>query len=575
MNKTTSNEDKPSLPPQPPRLFREHIVPTLPPYTGKYSVSCMEIELAVRQPRAFPQVERHGKPALRLDTVLFCVYYPCDLRTGDQVAESRLPWLPRPRVQTCKGYAKFFNVPNLPVTTFLASTSMFTKMPAVRNAPLAQKHTVGCAESNVHGSSGTRQGDREGCPFPVVIFSHGLGGSRTVCSAVCGELASSGFVVIAPEHRDGSCARTYVNVARPTASPSAPPDPGESGVDPGSRKVQKQRARNYYVVDYLFPEGNPRDTAPNNDRGVDMELRSAQIDMRLEEIEEVIYILQVINDGGGDNIAGRNLRRKGNVGSSSHGLDGIDWATWRGRMNLQDITMMGHSFGGATTVQVLRRDIQFPCIGRGILLDAWGVAIPQRKQDTAQRYKPLLAIGSEAFMYWEDNFTTLQKICREARDGNQPVWMLTLRGSAHLSQTDFALLYPRLLSIVMKTTVNSRRGVYMTVGLCLEFLKLVLPPQEVEFGSPWVGSTLSDADSGGGITLEHRPKKKWVAARLKIPKEPCVRLRTWVTRKKERDKSKRKLVGLQEAMEGDDGDKVWIHLAPKSAVREKLQKSTN
>jgi platelet-activating factor acetylhydrolase len=41
-------------------------------------------------------------------------------------------------------------------------------------------------------------------PFPLVVFSHGLSGTRNTYSQMCQRLVSEGYVVLAVEHADGS-----------------------------------------------------------------------------------------------------------------------------------------------------------------------------------------------------------------------------------------------------------------------------------------------------------------------------------------------------------------------------------
>lgn len=93
---------------------------------------------------------------------------------------------------------------------------MLTKLRAYRNSPVAthwppegNSKKFGYKVKNQQGRP--PKGMSEEPTFPLLIFSHGLGGSRTAYSSLCTEFASYGFVVCAVEHRDGSGPRSFVN----------------------------------------------------------------------------------------------------------------------------------------------------------------------------------------------------------------------------------------------------------------------------------------------------------------------------------------------------------------------------
>lgn len=118
------------------------------------------------------------------------------------------------------------------------------------------------------------------------------------------------------------------------------------------------------------------DTSPSNEKGVDAELRSAQIEMRLAEIEEAYRILCDICNGKGEEVAKRNLRREGYVGGSSRGLEGVNWSDWVDRFHIDKMTVAGHSFGAATVVELLRNTDRFGNVQAGIIYDIWGLVWP-------------------------------------------------------------------------------------------------------------------------------------------------------------------------------------------------------
>lgn len=524
----------------------------------------MEIEVPVREPRSFSPIKRDGRHALRLETVLMTVYYPTthgdyNLKNHDSKLSREL-WLGRPRVDVARGYGRFAGIGAFGIPIFVPT--MFTKLPAYRNAPIAD-HWAPSVDTKAQGVKVKfMAGDKpEGGPdkpcFPLIMFSHGLGGTRTMYSTVCGEFASYGFVVCAVEHRDGSGPRTYVNHP-PSGIGSIAEREARGYVD----HSPKERHRGYDVIDYIFPKDNPLDTSPHGK--VDSGLRKAQIDLRLAELEEAYHLMTEIHAGGGQGIADRNLRRKGYKSASSRGLDGIDWSRWKDRFHLHNVTACGHSFGAATVVEMLRHDDRFNYLSQGIIYDIWGAGtLPPDDDQPEHRIRvPIIAINSEAFTYWPSNYKMVSSLVDETHEepSPAPAWLLTLRGTVHISQSDFSLLYPNVSSIFLKMMANPERALDLNINASLEFLSHVLPPKLAQNNRAYKNESLLENTTSPLSRIPsaqmNKPKEKYTAMRLSIRHEWLYRISPKLVRRLKRRQAH------QDGRDPETFDEIWLHCKP-------------
>ncbi|GAA5898664.1 hypothetical protein JCM6882_000890 [Rhodosporidiobolus microsporus] len=452
---------------------------SLPPPAGPYAVSTTDLELPASSPSSsfsHARLRSTGQPALQLDTVLVTLYYPAyPHRPG---SGQKQHWLQRPVAQTAAGYARFAGKNPWLVKTFLRLFGARIRLPVEGDAALAFKDVDGQAaggdEMKERQSMDTLVGEETAKgdnTFPLVIFSHGLSGTRTTYSQWCTQIASHGYIVAAIEHRDGSGPISVVRLEK-----------GEE------RVVDYIRAEEHLE----YPDGHSPLTS--------LQFRSPQLLMRLAEIRETLALLSRINDGDGAAVAAENRRKD----YGGEGVVGKWLPAWKGRVGMDEMVMAGHSFGGATTIQALRASSPSYPFVRGIALDPWADPIPPapsspafssptktstRASDPAPTASPgdgeeggeggegekvpldvkvpLLVINSEAFTLWRVHYGLVRGIV-EAVEGGRG-WLMTLIGSIHTSFSDLPLLSP-YLARRSGARVNPASGLTTIVEACREFL---------------------------------------------------------------------------------------------------------
>jgi dienelactone hydrolase len=235
---------------------------TLPAPTGRHRLGTTSLYL-VDPSRPDPWV-----PSQRVRQLMIQLWYPADVVDG----YSRAPYM---TPATARAWEKLMGIPSL-------------------NWPIT------------HGHLGAPARRREG-GWPVVLYSHSLGGERTETTCLVEELASQGYVVVTIDH---------VHDADVVALPD------------GS------------VAICAVPEPTVDEDTPT---------QTKEIVSRVADVRFVLDQLAVINRGGNPDHDHRPLPR---------GL--------RGALDLDRIGMFGQSDGGSTTAHAMHADAR---IKAGVSLD--------------------------------------------------------------------------------------------------------------------------------------------------------------------------------------------------------------
>jgi len=393
--------------------------PEFPPYTGPYKVGSVDVEIPTSQ------LESPGPsdgPCTDLPTVAFRIFYPA----RQESTQKGVKWIPQPQREYVGAYARFLGAGSAfsQVFSVLPQLLYYISIPVHQNADILEPPT-------------------KSKRWPVIMFSHGLGGSRNAYSHICGSLASHGVVVVAPDHRDGSSPISFVNT----------PEDKQKLQQVEYKKVAHSASTEVYQA------------------------RDEQLRIRLMELGLIHDALLKIDD----RIPLKNVAEEQKKNGTK------DMLTMFARtLNVHEpgaISWAGHSFGAATVVQFVKsvyyrpdpaqtefRPLFTPSPDSSIvrqvtpaspvmLLDLWTLPI-QSPSTSWLRSKPmpcyqspaggsnLLAILSEAFYKWSSNLDNTKRVLSKpsASDSQHPSQpgphIFYPISSAHLSQSDFGVLFP-------------------------------------------------------------------------------------------------------------------------------------
>ncbi|KPM11158.1 platelet-activating factor acetylhydrolase 2, cytoplasmic-like protein [Sarcoptes scabiei] len=271
--------------------------------------------------------------------------------------------------------------------------------------------------------------------YPVIIFSHGLGGFRTSNSAICIELASNGFVVAALEHRDNTACLSFYPKRATYSLKSSNPDffnisPDQIDADDEVDFGDEIDDPNYVPPKALAALTNIpylelawiryRNVSISRMDEKVLAFRKKQINQRTRECTRALDLIEALNAGYEIN----NL------------LDpGYDSREFENQLDMDRLVMMGHSMGASTALMAGATELRFKII---IALSPW--MFPLRNEAIDLIPQPILMVLSENLTKDDDYLETVQEWIGENRDDEFRKIVL-IKGSNRLQQSDFPYVF--------------------------------------------------------------------------------------------------------------------------------------
>ncbi|KAI2781762.1 phospholipase A2 [Daldinia loculata] len=468
-------------------LSRLNPIPGFAEYTGPYKVGTVDVEIPVSELESPAPAPSN---AADIETIQFRIFYPAHPDSQGK----RITWLPAPQREHLSAYIQFLGIGQLlaEAISFLPRHLHYTSIPVIKNAPVLEPNTPNKR-------------------WPTAIFSHGLGGSRNAYSQVVGSLASHGIVVICPEHRDGSAVASFIRI----------PSQQDRYFVRSTRRTVPYLRVSHVATDEVYA------------------LRNDQLRIRLWEMGLIHEAILGIDKG----LSLTNLNK------STPSLSPLI-----GKLHVHEpgsIIFAGHSFGSATVVQFLKsvfyagrpeleampeqlyvpsRDSsiykQITPRNVAILLDMWcfpllasttkplfNLPLPMYAADnpSSPGGNALLAIGSEDFFKWKEHLHATARVL--SPDPSAPTVQATafyednasgvklpepnfffVERSAHLSQSDFGVLFPRLTRRVFGSEEPER-----ALRLNRRAMLQVLRANGVPVARTWTGDLIDGAFIGKNL----------------------------------------------------------------------------
>jgi len=370
----------------------------LPEAEGPYAVGASTLRYIVDPPQTFGTSKLpDGSATLRMDALVCTVYYPAAVNKSSDTRG--VDWVVRPLRHAVAGLQAALGAPKWLANPLVRLYTSHIQIPAYKDAHLLTEHAP------------------EG-GWPLVLFSHGLLGTRTIYSQLCCNLASNGYIVVALEHRDRS-GQVYADT---TNNPQV----------------------------FLRPDNLQWETKDTSK----FALRLEQVEFRKEEVYRVYSLFRALAKGEP-------------VAFQDEHSGSADLASWVNRINYDDLQLVGHSFGGCTALVILSSPppsgYDALPIKHGLLLDPWcePLSIPGPMPTMERESIPLFIINSQGFTLWESHFPHVQELVEK---WPAKASLVTIVGCKHETFSDAFLAVP----IVRHRDVTMLRTI---IALSLGFLR--------------------------------------------------------------------------------------------------------